>query len=278
MFLASAVRASGFSPALRQRMSAELLVDQPFRQLARVAEQFREHAEAAGAAGEAALLQEAQYLRALLDTCRLCAGSVHDHLEAHGVSVDVVFEVDQLRERTRRIDALLNCVDQPRAGARDRPADRATWCAGGRAPQHPRADVAATTRCWRARSPSAAPRPASTTSPATAPSTGACCAPRPAAARCWRAPRLHQVRGAGALGLSRVLGRLRAGRELRGAASCWSSSLHFTVATKQPAMTAPAMAEKLADVSSDARCEGFVDEVAQLIRSQAAGIFGNSRW
>ncbi|MGZ5278159.1 MAG: site-specific recombinase, partial [Caldimonas sp.] len=41
------------------------------------------------------------------------------------------------------------------------------------------------------------------------------------------------------------------------------------------AMTAPAMAEKLADVSSDAAVEGFVDEVAHLIRSQAAGIFGN---
>ena len=51
--------------------------------------------------------------------------------------------------------------------------------------------------------------------------------------------------------------------------------LHFTVATKQPAMTAPAMAEKLADLSSDEHVEGFVDEVAQLIRSQAAGIFGN---
>jgi site-specific recombinase len=51
--------------------------------------------------------------------------------------------------------------------------------------------------------------------------------------------------------------------------------MHFTVATKQPAMTAPAMAQKLADVSTDEAVEGFVDEVAHLIRSQAAGIFGN---
>src|SRR6202008_624565 len=51
--------------------------------------------------------------------------------------------------------------------------------------------------------------------------------------------------------------------------------LHFTVATKQPAMTAPAMAEKLGDVASDDAVEGFVDEVTNLIRSQAAGIFGN---
>ena len=49
MFLASAVRAAGFTPALRLRMSPELLVDQPFRQLARAAEQLREHAEADGA-------------------------------------------------------------------------------------------------------------------------------------------------------------------------------------------------------------------------------------
>ena len=40
-------------------------------------------------------------------------------------------------------------------------------------------------------------------------------------------------------------------------------------------MTAPAMAEKLADVSNDAAVERFVDETAHLIRSQAAGIFGN---
>ena len=51
--------------------------------------------------------------------------------------------------------------------------------------------------------------------------------------------------------------------------------LHFTVATKQPAMTAPALADKLGDVAGDEGLERFVDEVAHLIRSQAAGIFGN---
>ena len=90
VFLASAVRASGVSPAMRQRMSAELLVDQPFRQLARSADQFSEHAQALAAepgapdreARATALLQEAQYLRALLDACGRSADSVHEHLEA----------------------------------------------------------------------------------------------------------------------------------------------------------------------------------------------------
>jgi site-specific recombinase len=51
--------------------------------------------------------------------------------------------------------------------------------------------------------------------------------------------------------------------------------LHWTVATKQPAMTAPAMAEKLSNVHTDAAVESFVDEVAHLVRSQFAGIVGN---
>jgi site-specific recombinase len=53
--------------------------------------------------------------------------------------------------------------------------------------------------------------------------------------------------------------------------------LHWTVATKQPAMTAPALAASLpaGEAASDDAIEGFVDRVAQLLRSQAAGIFGN---
>ncbi len=53
--------------------------------------------------------------------------------------------------------------------------------------------------------------------------------------------------------------------------------LHWTVATKQPAMTAPAMAASLpaAGAGSEEDVEVFVDRVAQLIRSQVAGIVGN---
>jgi site-specific recombinase len=53
--------------------------------------------------------------------------------------------------------------------------------------------------------------------------------------------------------------------------------LHWTVATKQPAMTAPAMAASLptGGNATDADVQAFVDRVAQLIRSQTAGIVGN---
>ncbi|MEO7254478.1 MAG: recombinase [Casimicrobium sp.] len=50
---------------------------------------------------------------------------------------------------------------------------------------------------------------------------------------------------------------------------------HFTLATKQPAMTAPALAQKLDDVGSPEGRTAFVDETIALIRSQAAAIVGN---
>ncbi|HWH83040.1 MAG TPA: site-specific recombinase [Burkholderiaceae bacterium] len=288
VFLASAVRASGFAPQLRQRMSPELLVDQPFRQLARVAEQVSDHAQALSAdpqteanapsegrvtpATEAALLQETHYLRALLDQCRRCAESVHEHLEAHGVSVDVVFEVDQLRERTRRIELLLTCVvsQEPARDITRLIADLVHT-----------ADDRRSIRGLMASHYSLLARKVAERSA----ETGQHYITRTLAE--YR-QMLRAAAGGGAvlaattfvkfavlaLALSPFWGGFWAG--VNYAASFVLIQLwHFTVATKQPAMTAPAMAEKLADLSSDANVEGFVDEVAQLIRSQAAGIFGN---
>ncbi len=51
--------------------------------------------------------------------------------------------------------------------------------------------------------------------------------------------------------------------------------LGFTLATKQPANTAPALARQMHEVRDPARMEGLVDEIACLVRSQAAAILGN---
>jgi site-specific recombinase len=272
MFLASAVGAAGFSAALRQRMSPELLVESPFRQLARVAEQLRAHAESADAQAHAALLQEAQYLRALLDTCRRCADSVHEHLETHGVSVDVVFEVDQLRERTHRIEELLVCVLSP-APAREVVGVIAELV---RTADERRSIGGLISRHYSLLARKVAERSAE---------TGEHYITRD---RDEYRGMLRAAAGGGAvlagttfmkfivlaLGLTAFWGGFWAGINYA-TSFVIVQLLHFTVATKQPAMTAPAMAEKLADVSSDEAVEGFVDEVAHLIRSQAAGIFGN---
>jgi site-specific recombinase len=50
---------------------------------------------------------------------------------------------------------------------------------------------------------------------------------------------------------------------------------HFTLATKQPAMTGPALARRLEHVGEPGGVTAFVDEAVHLLRSQAAAIFGN---
>jgi len=268
-FLASAIRATGFSPTVRQRMSPELLASQPFRQLAHVAEQIRAHADGGDTP---ALLREAQYLRALLDTCRRCADSVHLHLEAHGVSVDVVFAVEQLRERTQRVEELLICVLSPEP-ARDiaRLVAMLVRTAGER-----RSIRALFARHYSLLARKVAERSAE---------TGEHYITRD---RSEYRRMLRAAAGGGAvlagttfmkffvlaLGLSTFWAGFFAGVNYAGS-FVLIHLMHWTVATKQPAMTAPAMAAKLDDVSNDEAVEGFVDEVAHLIRSQAAGILGN---
>lgn len=268
-YLAAAVRASGHSAALRQRMSAELLADDPFRQLASAAERL---GVSARDGDTATLLQESQYLRALLDACRRAADSVGAHLEAFGVSVDIVFEADQLRARCDRIEALLNTLLAPQ------PARELLRLIAELAQQ---AQERRGIRSLFARHYSLLARKVAERSAA----TGEHYITRN---RAEYGQMLRAAAGGGAvivvttfvkflvgaMGLAAFWAGLAAG--LNYAASFVVIHLmHWTVATKQPAMTAPAMADKLGDVSDDSRVEAFVDEVAHLIRSQAAGIFGN---
>ncbi|HOY36889.1 MAG TPA: site-specific recombinase [Piscinibacter sp.] len=269
VYLAAAVRASGHSGALRQRMSPELLADDPFRQLASAAERLGARA---ADADNTVLLQESQYLRALLDACRRCADSVHAHLEQYGVSVDIVFEVDQLRARCDRIEAVLNTLLAPR------PARELLHLIAGLARQ---AEERRGIRSLFARHYSLLARKVAERSAA----TGEHYITRDRAE--YRAMLRAAAGGGavivgttfvkflvGALGLAAFWAGLLAGVNYAGS-FVLIHLLHWTVATKQPAMTAPAMADKLGDLADDTRVEAFVDEVTHLIRSQAAGIFGN---
>lgn len=296
MFLSSQVRAEGFSRELRGRMGMRVDVDfdgvesgaevaaptptrQAFRQLVHVAENL--HALALksvvgpspdSGAPTQTLLQEAQYLRALLDTCVRSAQGIHDHLESNGVSIDIVFQIDQLTERCRRIEQLLDCVlsSQPASDLRTLIVD--LILVGAK-----RSGVRALfTQHYSLLARKVAERSAE---------TGEHYITRDRAAYL---DMFKRAAGGGAVmsvttflkfailavGLSPFWSGLAAGTNYA-TSFVLILLLHFTVATKQPAMTAPAMAAKLADTRSDEAVEGFVDEVANLIRSQVAGILGN---
>jgi len=50
---------------------------------------------------------------------------------------------------------------------------------------------------------------------------------------------------------------------------------HFTLGTKQPAMTAPALAAKMHKISDPAELQKLVDEIIHLVRSQVVSVMGN---
>jgi len=269
--LVSAVHSAGYKPSLRQRMDVAVLHDEPFRQLTHAATQLR---EAVLQGREEDALQAAGYLRALLEACRLAAASVMPHLEQFGISVNIVFDLDQLRGRVQRIEQLVNCVLTPEP----LPETRTLLLELLRVLGDQRGVRALFARHYSLLARQVAERSAE---------TGQHYITR---SREEYRYMLRRAAGGGAviagttflkfaivaLGLSAFWGGFFAGVNYA-ASFVLVMLLHWTVATKQPAMTAPAMAASLprGGSASDADLEGFVDRVSQLIRSQFAGIVGN---
>ncbi|MEH0168142.1 site-specific recombinase [Roseateles microcysteis] len=267
--LVSAIRAAGFSGPLRQRMGPELLANNPFGQLSRAAEDLIDTLKR----GDAAELRRAlQYLRALLDACHAAAASVPEHLEAWGVSVDIMFEVEQLLERAARAEALLDVL------VAEQPARELLQLLAGlvRVVHERRSLRTLFARHYALLARKVAERSAQ---------TGEHYITRNAADyrdMLWRAAGGGAMIGGTTL-IKFALAAMTFSAFWAGFAAGVNYSLcfvlihllHWTVATKQPAMTAPAMAHKLRDITSEEGLEGFVDEVANLLRSQFAGIVGN---
>ena len=269
--LTSAVQAAGYSPALRQRMDTLALQDEPFRQLSGCTSTLRQmlqedrHAEA---------LREAGYLRALLDACRRAGDSVMRHLEQYGVSVNIVYEIDQLHGRTRRIEELVGALLAPDSAAEARRLMLDLLRTLGE--QRGLRRLLAQHYSLLARQ--VAERSAETGEHYI---TRTRAEYRQMLLRAGGGGLLIGVTtfvkfGLAALALSAFWGGFYAGINY---ATCFVLVLllHWTVATKQPAMTAPAMAASLPrnGITDEADLEDFVDRVTQLIRSQTAGIIGN---
>ena len=286
--LASAVRADGFAPQLRQRMDPELLRDEPFRQLAGVTEDFRRGVlEAPPGDSERDILIRANMLHAMLDRCMQAAASVAQHLQTYGVSVDIVYELDQMQARARRIELLMAMVlaREPAAEVRTLLAELLDVL------QERRGFRALLARHYSMLARQVAERSAE---------TGEHYITRDGDE--YR-DMLRRAAGGGAviagttflkfaiaaIGLSAFWGGFWAGANYA-TSFLIVMLMHWTVATKQPAMTAPAMAASLPAVvdtraspaNAEARddddaqaIEAFVDRVTHLIRSQVAGIIGN---
>jgi site-specific recombinase len=271
VFCVGQITATGYAAEIRVRMSEAAKGERSFHQLPVDMENLRDAVLNHGAHGPEAQGM-ATALRARLDACRHAAHSVYAHLDAHGVSVGIVFRLRQLRERVLRAKSLLDCMQsekQERATA----ALLADLAQVGQDNRSLRALIASNTQLTAAK---VAERSAE---------SGEHYITRDAAE--YR-QMLGKAAGGGALiglttwvkfalyglGLSLFWNGFAAGLNYA-FFFVLVQLLHWTVATKQPAVTAPAMVAKLRDIRQPGAVRRFVDEVANLLRSQIAAILGN---
>ena len=271
-FCTGQIRATGFSPELRLRMSVPAREASPFHDLARDFDVLREAYLASPEQDDLPRQAALHQFRARLDACRQAAATVYTHLEAHGISVNLVFQLRQLRERVLRIRALLDCLlSAPAAPSTARLL--AHLVTVGQERRSVRALIASNTSLLAAK---VAERSSE---------TGEHYITRTMAQ--YR-NMVRQAAGGGAL--TALTTWMKFGVMTLGFSVFWSGFwagatyavsfiliqlLHFTLATKQPAMTAPAMAAKLKDLSPPSALDDFADEVTHLVRSQVAAVLGN---
>jgi site-specific recombinase len=266
-FCTSHIRAAGFSPDLRLRMSSTTRDNSPFHTLGDSFEALRD-AWLLGGDGVA----EMALFKAQLELCRQAAASVYVHLDEHGISMDLVFRLRQMRERVLRIRSLLDCLMNDTDHQHS--AMLVSQMAGlGQQQRSISALLLASSSVLAAK---VAERSSS---------TGEHYITR---TRAEYASMLRDAAGGGAL--MALTTSAKFGVMALGLSAFWFGYwagvvyavsfvfiqlLHFTVATKQPAMTAPAMAAKLQDLKAPGAVELFVDEVTHLVRSQVAAVIGN---
>ena len=270
-YCAGQILSTGFAPELRLRMSDAARQAQPFHALIRDVESLRIEV-LHGLRTTDRLEDAAQRLRTRLESCRSAAASVYLHFEDNGISVGLVFRLRQLRTRILRVRELLDCVLSPTPNlSTARMLSHLVQV--GQERRSIRALLSTNTSLLAAK---VAERSAE---------TGEHYITR---TRSEYFAMVGNAAGGGAvmafttlikfalyaLALSAFWGGFLAGVNYA-ISFVLIQMLHFTVATKQPAMTAPAMAAKLKEMDNVAGVEEFVDKVTYLVRSQVAAVLGN---
>ncbi|OXI33850.1 hypothetical protein CFB89_03150 [Burkholderia sp. AU16741] len=276
------ISSTGLSQTVRSRLSdddarkpleRQPLESQPFYRLTRAMLAVETaHAAVEDGGDPSKLLHEVNYLRVLLDECRIAVDDVFAHLYRNGVSVDIVFQVERMRMRILRAEMLLNAWM-----ARDDLRGMAHLTAELVDANQSSQSVA---HLVRSNFSLFARKLVETNA-----DTGEHYISR------GRAEYLKMLRMAAGGGLVTVVtvcvkfaitgAHLQSMLEGLLAGVNYAASfmlmhfLHFTLATKQPAMTAPTLARELDDTGHDEGVKAFVGSVIALIRTQAAAISGN---
>ena len=265
--LCSQIAAAALEAPIRMRLVAPQESARVLMQLPRLAHELIQ-TEAASEQRVHLLNQ----LRAALARSRTAVNSVYDHLERFGVSVDVVFQVERTRLRIERVEQLL-AVWTGQDGMTAHTALVAQLIVANQQRSSVRALLGET---YQLLGRKVVERSAETGEHYIART-------RRDYFGMWRMAAGGGLLTAGTVYLKFFIAALHLNKFVEGvlfSLDYVGSFLaihfaHFTLATKQPAMTAPALAQKLDDVNRPEGRTAFVEETIALIRSQMAAISGN---
>ena len=268
MILASQVQAIGLSQRVRQRTATERPLDTPFAGLASTV-----HDYVGAAFGSARFEAEEAAVRSFVARCARALADVSGHLENYGVSIDLVYQLERAQLSLQRMEAIIELHGRK---ARD-PVAVAHFVAAliraNDAQGSIRSLLRENLKLMTRRIVESARK------------TGDHYITRDGDE--YRAMLVSAAIGGAVTGLTVLVKIATVGHGLPlfldGLVASINYALSFvlihllhgTLATKQPAMTAAAMAHKLNAPRARGRLRGFVDEVANLLRSQVAAITGN---
>jgi site-specific recombinase len=269
--LATRIRVTGSGPAIRARLSRNGFRELPFQKLGIALDhQLHLHRTAAAEADQAAGLN---HLRALIDAGGAALDEVSAHLEQVGVSTALVYDLERLRAQLRRLELLLEPWADPTVTPRRMLAVLAELVRDDHARRSVRElcrqNLHLLTRRLVERNAE----------------TGEHYIARSRAE--WSAMFRSALGGGAVLSVTTLVKFGITARMLPAFIEGVQAGLNyaisfaglqlagFSIATKQPATTAPALASKMHELRDPSRVESLVDEILALVRSQAAAVAGN---
>ncbi|KYG63214.1 hypothetical protein AZI86_16050 [Bdellovibrio bacteriovorus] len=269
-YLVIQVRAIGLSPSVRRRTDKQTFRDSAFFALVRGLEEFL---NAYHAQDKALTFEKASRFRMIIWECQRELVQVHKHLDEYGVSINLVFQMMRLKSYLHRIDSLLEILLNEKVDSKKVTSFLSRLVAENQ-------DLRSTTSLLSQNISLFARKVVER-----AAETGEHYITR--TRREYR-QMLQAAGGGGAMTavtvyLKIAILSLGAAGFVEGFLASLNYALSFcaihlagfTLGTKQPAMTAPALAEKMQNVDTAEGMEALVSEVAHLIRSQVAAILGN---
>ncbi|MBC7513323.1 MAG: site-specific recombinase [Herminiimonas sp.] len=267
VYLVSMIVAAGISPAFRQRLEPRMpLQAMPFMALRRELEQYLV------GSGDAAALRS---VRMLIAVCQAQTDRIYAHLDEHGVSVGLVYYLERMRAQLARMSRLID-LRAAQNTAQDAAQVQALLVDLITAHHERRSVRGLIQRSFALLARKMVERNADHGEHYIARDRGE-----------WRAMFLAACIGGFFTAFTALVKGVIAGagfaRFFEGAFASLNYSVSFitmsafggVLATKQPAVTGPALASKMGALDTVEGLRVLMLEIAWLLRSQAAAVFGN---